>query len=1186
MGIVSSFQTLCVLLTLPMGEPAPWTTSHLVLSSDSAADSPRTFLLHLQHPDYRQEYAAIDLAIVVDLSASQQGPAFRETIEGVKQFVKGLQGGSRVQIFLAHASGKAIPNSPAAVGSRELEQALQNLIDSSPRGLADMRFLVDAIHTWQENRSGTLAKRVVLAGDFSTAIGWPEGVRQDEWVESLLRQGITVSAMNRPENLAEPARLLVDRAEGIIELPADGLQNISNVGPVYTELAFVPDDKVSEIFPPKLSEQKLQRGVWLMGRAIGPTINLTVRGRRDGEAFKEVIPVSLDGAEINPQIEQFRQFIESTPSLRLQQELASVNLQQLERRIHLQEARTRPKTEIAQATAPAEESPSIETAKTRDSLRQQQLVSQINQTTDQAKKLLRKDPASAMELLKRTLQFVDVAVADAATKAKLRGKVETLLRSARAERTRSVADDLARQQALAGSDARRREAVGQISREDRRRMILDRYRALLAEGNSQEASNLAEQAAANDPSDLATLAADLQGTLADRYARVEQIELDKQRGFWNTLSTVEQSSIPIPDDREIVFPNAKAWELLSARREKYKRPDVRAISPSEEKIRESLRKPITIDFKETPLRQVIDILKEFVGTNIVLDLQGLDEAGVDPEEPITLSLTDIPLRSALALMLEPLELAHVVRNDVLQITSQLSAESQLETRVYPVADLVIPIANFNGGGVGLNGQVNGGQGQTGNQGANRPAGDGLQNFQAPGGNPGGALRRDMSDELKKLIRSVIDRQADANKPGDWDRHFAGVRESDESIRAAVVRLAENKQHHEVVQMLVAARRWQPVGRWSQQAELLSRALADIQDVPLEEVALSIASMDPNSKNLWREATRLLALSGQSAQAAKLLRMEQETSRPSVLVLLNGLKFAIDAEEIDQVVWMATPILNRPWVSGDIDPASLAREQLNRFKEALRQQGKKVDADRIESLLDASPERDMVVTLQWEGEADLDLAIIEPTEFYCSLLTPETLGGGVLRGDLANSKEEYVLTQGFTGNYEIRITKVWGEPTAGIANLDIVRHQGTKNEKRERRTVSLAGQAEKGTTITLADGRRRELARTADSQTLTVDSGASRPKAELRRFLQTTTPGGPAPGGLVPFAIAQGGFAGGRAIAFDPVVTAIPDGVNLQAQAVVSADRRFVRMTLVPLVQSIQSVNDVRVFQAVGPAPSN
>jgi hypothetical protein len=51
------------------------------------------------------------------------------------------------------------------------------------------------------------------------------------------------------------------------------------------------------------------------------------------------------------------------------------------------------------------------------------------------------------------------------------------------------------------------------------------------------------------------------------------------------------------------------------------------------------------------------------------------------------------------------------------------------------------------------------------------------------------------------------------------------------------------------------------------------------------------------------------------------------------------------------------------------------------------------------------------------------------------------------------------------------------------------------------------------------------------------------------------------------------------------VTPIPDGVNLQAQAVVSADRRFVRMTLVPIVQSIESVSDVRVFNAVGP-PTN
>jgi hypothetical protein len=72
------------------------------------------------------------------------------------------------------------------------------------------------------------------------------------------------------------------------------------------------------------------------------------------------------------------------------------------------------------------------------------------------------------------------------------------------------------------------------------------------------------------------------------------------------------------------------------------------------------------------------------------------------------------LRSALKLMLEPHELTYVIQDEVMQITTVTKADEKLTTRVYPVADLVIPIISGMGGGGGGMGGGMGGMGVMGN----------------------------------------------------------------------------------------------------------------------------------------------------------------------------------------------------------------------------------------------------------------------------------------------------------------------------------------------------------------------------------------------------------------------------------------------------------------------------------------
>ena len=107
----------------------------------------------------------------------------------------------------------------------------------------------------------------------------------------------------------------------------------------------------------------------------------------------------------------------------------------------------------------------------------------------------------------------------------------------------------------------------------------------------------------------------------------------------------------------------------------------------EQKILDALRKPTTVEFLDLPLEDAITFLKEYHNLNVWLDKATLTDEGVALDQPITLKLKDVSLRSVLNLILQPVELAYVVEDDVMKITTKSVSREKLITRTYPVGDL-------------------------------------------------------------------------------------------------------------------------------------------------------------------------------------------------------------------------------------------------------------------------------------------------------------------------------------------------------------------------------------------------------------------------------------------------------------------------------------------------------------------
>jgi general secretion pathway protein D len=110
-------------------------------------------------------------------------------------------------------------------------------------------------------------------------------------------------------------------------------------------------------------------------------------------------------------------------------------------------------------------------------------------------------------------------------------------------------------------------------------------------------------------------------------------------------------------------------------------------------IERKLAAPVSLNFHDAPLQQVVADLRAFHAINIVLDRPALQEDGVSLNTPVSVQLEDVPLKSALNLILHNVHLAYVVKDDVLHVTTPTHARGKLMTRTYQVADLVIPVRN-------------------------------------------------------------------------------------------------------------------------------------------------------------------------------------------------------------------------------------------------------------------------------------------------------------------------------------------------------------------------------------------------------------------------------------------------------------------------------------------------------------
>ncbi len=128
-----------------------------------------------------------------------------------------------------------------------------------------------------------------------------------------------------------------------------------------------------------------------------------------------------------------------------------------------------------------------------------------------------------------------------------------------------------------------------------------------------------------------------------------------------------------------------AGEPDKADASKTTKPNVREAA--EKRISAILNETTSVELIDTPLSDALAFLADQHKIAIRMEAEALGEEGIASDEPINLALAGVTLRSALNLMLQPLGLTYITRDEVLMVTTQIAADARLETRVYDVRAL-------------------------------------------------------------------------------------------------------------------------------------------------------------------------------------------------------------------------------------------------------------------------------------------------------------------------------------------------------------------------------------------------------------------------------------------------------------------------------------------------------------------
>ena len=184
----------------------------------------------------------------------------------------------------------------------------------------------------------------------------------------------------------------------------------------------------------------------------------------------------------------------------------------------------------------------------------------------------------------------------------------------------------------------------------------------------------------DDPGKKAADAADktIKDTKKNLLSEAEQKAI-KEGNFLRIKG--EEDKLLIPQVEDIKFP--ADWAKKMAKRLPVE------LTDKEKKILEALNKPMNVVLKDSTLEDVVKFLQDKAGVTIVVPQAILEEKNITYKVPVSVDLKNVTLRTILKKTLADVGLVYIVKDNVIQVTTEERAKQTLTTRAYYMGDLLL-----------------------------------------------------------------------------------------------------------------------------------------------------------------------------------------------------------------------------------------------------------------------------------------------------------------------------------------------------------------------------------------------------------------------------------------------------------------------------------------------------------------
>lgn len=338
---------------------------------------------------------------------------------------------------------------------------------------------------------------------------------------------------------------------------------------------------------------------------------------------------------------------------------------------------------------------------------------------------------AALDMLSDYVEQVESEGIDQAKVAQLRRPVESRMQHFKLLKAQKEFLD---QDGSAKKD--KKNVIGQkmLAEDNRNKKVAEQMKLFnqsFKEGKYLEAESYAMRAQELDPDNAMAAAAINMAKTQRALVAVKGGKGDRENMFLTGLNDAEKVGPALTSDKPIDVGNDRK-DLRDKRAPLTALSSPVRKSSAEKEIEGRMNQSVNLNFNNLPLKDVLEDIRAMYQINIVPDMAALEQEGISLDRPVTLKLEQISLKSALNLMLRNVHLTWVVKDEVLQITTESQARGKMSTVTYQVTDLILPVENHGSvSGTNMNPLITRGTGTNGNGNGNNAPGGAPSPIQTP-----------------------------------------------------------------------------------------------------------------------------------------------------------------------------------------------------------------------------------------------------------------------------------------------------------------------------------------------------------------------------------------------------------------------------------------------------------------------